>query len=63
MEQRALGELIDESQNLHLDAMRVGRDPIGDLADDAADRRRDGASQRDATLIGTTRPRSDAPTC
>lgn len=42
IDERALGELIEESQDLHTDAMAVGRATLPDLADLASDRRRAG---------------------
>jgi len=41
-DERALGELMEESQDLHTDAMAVGRTTLPDLADLASDRRRAG---------------------
>ena len=39
---RALAELLEESQDLHTDAMAVARDTLPDISDMAADRRRAG---------------------
>ena len=44
VDERALGRLIEESQDLHTDAMVVARATLPDLTDHAADRRRDGVS-------------------
>ncbi len=50
IDERALGELIEESQDLHTDAMAVGRVTLPDLADYASDRRRGGATV-DPTVV------------
>ena len=50
IDERALGELIEESQDLHTDAMTVGRVTLPDLADYASDRRRSGV-HADSTAI------------
>jgi Ferritin-like domain len=42
IDERALDRLIEESQDLHTDAMAAGRASLPDLADFAADRRRAG---------------------
>ncbi len=42
VDERSLGLLIEESQDLHTDAMGVARETLPDLADLAADRRRGG---------------------
>lgn len=44
IDERALSELIEESQDLHTDAMAVGRMTLPDLADYASDRARSGAT-------------------
>lgn len=44
VDDRALTRLIEESQDLHLDAMNTGRATMPDLTDIAADRRRSGVS-------------------
>ena len=44
IDERALAGLIEESQDLHTDAMAVGRMSLPDLADYAADRRRIGVT-------------------
>ena len=51
IDERALGELIEESQDLHTDAMAVGRTNLPDLADFASDRRRSGARADPATVL------------
>jgi hypothetical protein len=43
IDERALETLIEQSQDLHTDAMAIGRATLPDLADLAADRRRFGA--------------------
>ena len=50
IDERALAGLIEESQDLHTDAMAVGRMSLPDLADYAADRRRIGVTT-DPTAI------------
>ena len=40
VDERALGQLIEESEDLHADVMGVVRSTLPDLADYAADRRR-----------------------
>lgn len=50
IDERALGELIEESQDLHADAMAVGRMTVPDLADHASDRRRSGTPADPAAL-------------
>lgn len=50
IDERALEELIEESQDLHSDAMVVGRETLPDLADYAADRRRSGY-RADSTAV------------
>jgi hypothetical protein len=42
IDERALGQLIEESQDLHTDAMVVAQRTLPDLADYAADKRRNG---------------------
>ncbi len=44
LDERALNELLEESQDLHTDAMVVARQTLPDFSDMAADRRRDGFS-------------------
>ena len=51
IDERALGELIEESQDLHADAMAVGRTTLPDLADYASDRRRNGAPSDALTVV------------
>ena len=43
LDERSLHTLIEESQDLHTDAMVVARATLPDLADHVADRRRGGA--------------------
>lgn len=50
IDERALGELIEESQDLHTDAMAVGRLTLPDLADHASDRRRSGITVDSTTI-------------
>ncbi len=42
LDERALDELIEESQDLHSDAMAVARETLPNISDMAADRRREG---------------------
>jgi hypothetical protein len=42
VDERALDELIEESQDLHTDAMAIARQTLPDVSDMAADRRREG---------------------
>ncbi len=42
LDERALAELIEESQDLHTDAMAVARETLPDISDMASDRRRAG---------------------
>lgn len=44
VDERALDELIEESQDLHTDAMAVARQTLPDISDMAADRRRAGTN-------------------
>ena len=50
VDERALGHLIEESQDLHTDAMVVARTTLPDLRDFAADRRRAGTVAEPAAL-------------
>jgi hypothetical protein len=51
LDERALHTLIEESQDLHTDAMVVARTSLPDLADFAADRRRAGAELHPAQVV------------
>ena len=51
IDERALAELIEESQDLHTDAMAVGRTVLPDLADYASDRRRNAVTVDPTTLV------------
>lgn len=42
LDERALAELIEESQDLHTDAMAIARETLPDISDMASDRRRAG---------------------
>ena len=57
IDERALGELIEESQDLHTDAMAMGRETLPDLADFASDRRRAGYRADAATVAQFERDR------
>ena len=50
IDERALDDLIEESQDLHTDAMAVARETLPDVSDMAADRRRAGAEVDPATI-------------
>lgn len=50
IDERALDELIEESQDLHTDAMAVARETLPDVSDMAADRRRAGTEVDPATI-------------
>ena len=50
LDEPALERLIEESQDLHTDAMNVARTTMPDLADYAADRRRGGNQPDDAVI-------------
>ena len=50
IDERALGHLIEESQDLHADAMTVARVTLPDLADYASDRKRLGEATPTSTL-------------
>jgi len=56
-DERALGELMEESQDLHTDAMAVGRTTLPDLADLASDRRRAGYRADSKTVAEFERDR------
>ena len=55
---RAFDRLIEESQDLHADAMVVARTTLPDLADASADRRRAGVSTEPATVGSFTASRT-----
>lgn len=50
IDERALDELIEESQDLHTDAMAVARETLPDVSDMAADRRRAGTEVDPASI-------------
>lgn len=58
IDDRALERLIEESQDLHTDAMRDVRSTLPDLADAAADRRRAGVVAEPALLASFDRDRT-----
>lgn len=58
IDDRALERLIEESQDLHSDAMRDVRSTLPDLADAAADRRRAGVVAEPALLASFDRDRT-----
>ncbi len=59
IDERALEDLIEESQDLHTDAMAVGRETLPDLADFASDRRRAGYRADAAAVADFMRDRQE----
>ena len=57
IDDRAFARLIEESQDLHTDAMVAGRSSLPDLADYASDRRRAGIEHDPKVIAGYTESR------
>ena len=51
LDERAFDELIEESQDLHSDAMGVANDTLADVSDLASDRRRSGVAAPDPSQL------------
>jgi len=51
LDERAFDELIEESQDLHSDALGVANDTLADLSDFASDRRRSGVAAPDPSQL------------